>query len=320
MIIRPLLRAFAILAVFLTGCVEEPAPRLRIGSFQRPGFEPLFLARSLGYYDERRIQLVEFPTAAEMLLAWRNRAIDGATVTTDDVLRLAAEGQALRIVMVLNSSNGGDAVLARPELRDIAALKGRKVAVESNALGGYLLARALDTAGLTLADVKIVSARVDRVGLDLSIGNVDAVVAYEPHRTRIMRQGVAQIFDSSKIPGEISGVLIVPTPLADKPTAALRELTAGWFRALTFLRHNPADAGARLAAREGLAPEQFHEALELVKFATFADQRPALGSPDAPLLANMRRMADFMARAGMLASEADPAPLRSASLFPEPRR
>lgn len=285
-------------------------PRLRVGTFQRPGFEPLFLARSLGYFDDRSVQLVEFPSAAEMLLAYRNRVIDAATVTTDDVLRLAADGQAERIVLLLGYSQGADAVLAKPPATGAADLKGRKVALESNSLGGYVLARALDSAGLSLADVQIVSGRVDRHDRELVVGSADTVVTYEPFRSRILRRGTVSIFDSTKMPGEIAEVLIVPSTVASQPPAALRELKAGWFRALEYLAAQPDDAANRLAPREAITAEQFRKSLELVHFADLAENRLQLASPEATLPAQMQRMADFMMKMKMLER-----PVKSASLI-----
>jgi NitT/TauT family transport system substrate-binding protein len=316
--IFPALRCLAVVstAFLFSACVEEPEPILRIGAYQRPGFEPLFLARSLGYLDEQRVQLVEFPTAAETLLAYRNHAIDVAAVTTDDVLRLAAEGQPVRIVLLMAYSSGADVVVARQDIEDIAGLKGRKVAVESNALGSYVLSRALETAKLGLADVQLVSERVDRMGMELASGQIDAGVTYDPHRTRLARRGIKTIFDSTKLPEDIADVLVAPERLVSKPTAGLHEATSGWFRALDYLATNGEDAAARMAPREGLTAPQFTEALTRVTFIGLSENQRQLGTPGSPLLGHMRRMMDFMTRAGMLPHEVDPDPLRTARLLP----
>ena len=78
------------------GMRRDPAPPLRIGTNVWTGSEPLYLARDLGYLDPRTVQLVEYPSASEVLRAFRNQAIDGAVISLDEVLvarrgRLAAE-------------------------------------------------------------------------------------------------------------------------------------------------------------------------------------------------------------------------------------
>ena len=322
---RPLRLVFAFAGVFglalllpfaFGGCLKEPEEPLRVGTFLRPGFEPFFLARSLGYYPASKIKLVEFPSSSDLVLAWRNRAIDAAAITSDDILRLAAEGQTFKVVMLLDQSAGADAVLLRKELPGIAALKGHKVAVESNALGGYLLARALKSADLHLSDVQMVSARIDRVERDLILKNVDAVVAYEPYVTRILARGsVRTAFDSSQLPGQIFGALIVPTPQAERPSAGLQELAAGWFRALHYLAEQPADTARRLASREGLTPAQFAQTLGAVKFTSREENGKWLHPDDATVAVPWKELAGGLAECGMLPGPLDPAGLRSDILF-----
>lgn len=309
-------RLLPALLAALAGCVEDPVPRLRIGTFQRPGFEPLFLAQRLGYLSEERVQLVEFPSVAETLLAYRNHAIDAATVTSDEVLRLAAEGQSPRVVLLMDHSAGTDAVLALPAVADVAALKGQKVAVESNALGGYVLSRALATAGLTVADVHVLSGRVDRAFVELAPGGAVAAVSYEPQRSRLARRGARPIFDSSQLPGEIADVLIAPAALVEKRQPALREVTAAWFRALDYLATRGDDAVVRMAPREGLTPEQFRDALRLVTFAGLSENHRQLDGATPALAEGMRGMMDFMLKAGMLPHAVDPAELRDARALP----
>jgi len=289
-----------------------------VGTFLRPGFEPFFLARSLGYYSASRVKLVEFPSSSDLVLAWRNRAIDAAAITSDDILRLAVDGQAFKVVMLLDQSTGADAVLLRKELSGIAALKGHKVAVESNALGGYLLARALESENLKLSDVQMISARIDRVERDLTLNNVDAVVAYEPYVARILTRGaVKSAFDSSQLPGQIFGALIVAPAQAERPSSTLRELCTGWFRALEYFGQQPADTARRLASREGLTPAQFTQTLSAVKFTSREENGKWLHPNDATMAVPWKELADGLAECGMLPQSIDPAGLRSDILFRE---
>ncbi len=316
-----LLKSFGLVVVLagLVGCGSEPPSRLRVGTVPWPGYEPLYLARSLGYYHERRIQFVEFPSTAELLLAYRNGAIEAATVTVDEVLRLAADGLEPRMVLLLDTSHGGDVVLARKTVPDVAALRGQKVAVESNTLGSYVLARALESAGLTLADVQIVSARVDRLEREVVTNDVAAVVAYEPYRTKLLARGLHVVFDSTQMPGEIVDALIVPRALAAKPPAALHELAAGWFRALDYLAAKPDEAIASMARRSGMTKEDFGAAWKLLRLGDRAENRRGLALDDREMPARLRKVGEFMLKIGMLEREVDPGPLRSDVLVREAR-
>lgn len=63
---------------------------LRIGTLVWPGYEPLYLARERGYLDPKSVRLVEYPSNSEVTRAFRNRAIEAAALTFDEVHPLLA--------------------------------------------------------------------------------------------------------------------------------------------------------------------------------------------------------------------------------------
>ena len=103
---------FAGIALLTTlgGCVREPEAALRIGTNVWIGSEPLYLARELGKLDPASVQLVEYPSASEVLRAYRNQAIDGMVISLDELFGLAEDGYDPRIILVVDVSNGADVV------------------------------------------------------------------------------------------------------------------------------------------------------------------------------------------------------------------
>ena len=68
--------ASAISSASLAACGAKPQRKLRVGTILWSGYEPLFIARHLGAYDDRSIQLVDLPAASDVVLAFQNRAVD----------------------------------------------------------------------------------------------------------------------------------------------------------------------------------------------------------------------------------------------------
>ncbi|RPI40603.1 MAG: hypothetical protein EHM59_21520, partial [Betaproteobacteria bacterium] len=130
-------------ALAVPGCVRAPEPPLRIGTNVWIGSEPLYLARELGHLDAKAVQLVEYPSASEVLRAFRNQAIDGMVISLDELFGLAIDGLKPRIVLVTDISRGANVVVGRQGMESMHDLKGKRVAVESGALGAYVLSRAL---------------------------------------------------------------------------------------------------------------------------------------------------------------------------------
>lgn len=162
--VPPKRRAFSLMGiclavVLLLSACTRPATEspLRIGTNNWPGYEPLYLARDLGHYKGTPIKLVELPSTSEVMHALRNRTLEGAALTLDETLTLLDSGFHLKIILVMDFSDGGDVLLAKPEIASLSALRGKRVAVEYTAVGAIILDAALNAAGLSASDITIVS-------------------------------------------------------------------------------------------------------------------------------------------------------------------
>ena len=226
----------------LAGCGREPEAALRIGTNVWSGSEPLYLSRELGKLDPASVQLVEYPSASEVLRAYRNQAIDGMVISLDELFGLAEDGYDPRIILVVDVSNGADVVVGRPGMRSMKDLKGRSVAVESSALGAFVLSRALAVSGMQASDVNVVHLESNEQTGAYEKGQVDAAVTFDPYRAQFLRAGAATLFDSTQIPGEIVDLLAVRQTALERHPKAIQALLAGWFDALDYVRNDPHDA------------------------------------------------------------------------------
>ena len=297
-------------ALALAACDTEPPPRIRIGTSVCPALEPLFLARHLAVLDEKAIQIAEYPTVSELLLSFQNRALDAVTVTVDDAARLVSYRQDLRIVAILTYSNGADALVGRSDLPDVAALRGKAVAFETDTLGAYFLARALDRNGLKPQDVIMRSSRADRLNRFISMNLADAVVTYEPYRGSLLRSGGKVLFDSAQLPGEIVHVLAVRSDVLVRHASALRLMMRAWHEAAKYLVEHPRAAAEVVAIRERTTSDLFVASLDLLRFAK-PEESSKLLAPGANDFSRMlQATADFMLKFDLLPSPVDTSSLR----------
>ncbi|TAG54665.1 MAG: nitrate ABC transporter [Oscillatoriales cyanobacterium] len=293
--------------VILASCTKAEAP-LRVGANVWPGYETLYLARSLGYYDNTPIRLVDYPSGTEEVRAYRNGEIEAAGISIDQALVLAATNPDVKIVVVMDFSNGGDVILGKPEIPNLQGLKNRPVGVESTALGAFIITRALEQKGMSPKDIKIVSLGVSEHERAFKDGKVDAVVTFGYARTKLLAVGAKQLFDSSQIPGEIVDVLIVRDDVINKQPKALQALVDGRFRALDYLTKNPQDAASRIAPRTGVTPEQFLESLKGLSSPSLQENQKLLGKTDPSLLNGVKRLSQVMLENKLLPKAVNPAP------------
>lgn len=276
------------------GCSREPQTPLRVGTNVWPGYEPLYLAREQGYYPAESVRLVEYSSASEVIRAFRNGAIDAAALTLDEALVLAETTSGLSVVLVLDVSNGADAILGQPALSTLRDLKGKRVGLETTALGAYVLTRALQTVEMTPSDVRTVSLEISEHERAFREGRVDAVVTFDPARTRLLAAGARQLFDSSRLPGEIVDVLVVRRTFSAKQGGQISQLVHGWFRALDFIRKDRSRAASLMAQRERLSPNDFLKSLQGLNFPTIEANGVMLAGPASTLVHTAEELSRVM--------------------------
>jgi NitT/TauT family transport system substrate-binding protein len=282
--------------------MREPESPLHIGTNVWIGSEPLYLARELGHLDAKSVRLVEYPSASEVLRAFRNQAIDGMVISLDEVFGLAVDGLQPRIILVVDVSHGADAIVGRPGMHAMKDLKGRRVAVESGALGAFVLSRALALNGMKAGDIKIVQLESNEQPTAFQKGQVDGAVTFDPYRAQLLRAGGATVFDSTQIPGEIVDLLAVRASVLDKQPKAIQKLLAGWFGAIDYLKREPRDAARRMGIRQQTSGEQFLQALQGLHIPSREENLDMLSGATPGLAVTGGRLMDLMLEAKLLSA------------------
>jgi NitT/TauT family transport system substrate-binding protein len=311
--------AFAAILVALGGCAREPETPLRIGTNVWIGSEPLYLARELGKFDPATVQLVEYPSASEVLRAFRNQAIDGMVISLDELFGLVADGLNPRVIVIVDVSHGADVVVGRGGMKSMHDLTGKSVAVESGALGAFVLSRALTVNGMQASDVNVVHLESNEQPSAFEKGQVDGAVTFDPYRAQFLKAGAKILFDSTQIPGEIVDLLAVRASVIEKRPKAVRALLTGWFAAIDYMAHDPKDAARRMGIRQQTSGEQFLEAQKGLHVPSRDENLKMLGGPNPALAVTGRRLMTLMLDAKLLKSDLQiekllaPAPLESLS-------
>jgi NitT/TauT family transport system substrate-binding protein len=314
---RLCLVAWLLLVCAMTGCARNAEPALRIGTNVWIGSEPLYLARELGQLKPEAVQLVEYPSASEVLRAFRNQAFDGMVISLDELFGLAVDGMKPRVILVVDVSHGADVVVGRSGMRTMKDLEGKRVAVESGALGAFVLSRALALNGMQTGDVNVVHMESNEQPGAFEKGQVDGAVTFDPYRTQLLSVGARTLFDSTQIPGEIVDLVAVRATVLDKQPKAVHALLEGWFKAIDYLRSDPKDAARRMGIRQQTTGEQFLAALGGLRIPSREENLKMLGGPTPGLVASGNRLLALMLEAKLLRTGLEieevlaPAPLAS---------
>lgn len=296
-------RYFALLLCALTlGCSDSEPQPLRVGVNPWVGYDPLVLSRELKLVDTKRLQIVELMSNTESIRALRNGLLDAAALTMDEAMRLADEGVAVIIIALLDSSNGADAVMVSAGIHDIAELKGKRIALEKTALGALMLDRLLQAGGLRYEDVETLNVEAAEHVNVLENGRAEAVVTFEPMKSRLAAKGFHNLFDSTRISGEIVDTLVVR-----EGTEPSREvvLLQAWQLGLRQLQADPQKAASLLAPSAELSGAEYLATLWGVQFFTLQESVAKLDRSGAGMVRDLEVLADQLQRLGLLHREPD---------------
>lgn len=289
-----------LLAAAVAGCSSPDSAPVRIGTNLWIGYEPLYIARHIGALPDAEVRLVELPATTDVIHALRAGVLEGAALTLDEVLRLREEGLELQVLLVLDISAGADSVIGRPTISNLADLRGVTVGYEPSAVGAVMLEAALAEAGLARADIRLIALTPDEHLRAFESGKVDALVTYEPVRSRLLNGGARLLFDSSRIPGQIVDVLAIRSDVARRNPTTLKRLVVGWYRGVEY-HHTVPEAALRISAeRQHLSPEELAQSYAGLRLAGPRFNREQLQGNPPPLIRSAQALGDLMVSAGLL--------------------
>lgn len=165
----------------------------------------------------------------------------------------AAAGVDSTALIIGDYSNGNDAVLARSNLT-LAQLPGKPILLVQKTVSEYLLERAMEMNGLSgnMGRLKLLNTSdSDIVGAFLGDKKNQVAVTWKPLVSEILTQdsGVKELFDSSRIPGEILDLLVVRSDVLGRPDGSgvrfAKAVTGAWYETMAQMTGSgPGAAGA----------------------------------------------------------------------------
>lgn len=302
-----LIRSLVMLVcVLMTACSEAPTQTLRIGTNVWPGYEPLYLARELGYLKGEEVRLVEYTSTSQVLKAYRNGLLDSAALTLDEAISLYDSGEDIRVVLAMDVSNGADALLGQTSIENLQDIKGKRIGVEHTALGAYFIARIVEFLDLDKKDITIVSLEVNQHERAFKEKKIDAVVTFDPPRSKIIEGGGKVLFDSSQIPGEIVDVLIVRAEKLEMFESNIDNLKWAWFKAVKNIQNTPEKFASVIDKRMRVGEETVMSVFDGLAFPDKGENDMLLSrTANKGLRVSSQKMAEIMYENSLISKQID---------------
>src|SRR5687767_2371967 len=146
----------------------QGAGKLVVGHDSWIGYSGVFIAESKGFFKEAGldVELKRFPGPGDSPPALIAGHLDLTLTTLHNLVLIAGNSPetGLKLVYLIDSSNGADGIVSKKDIATVAGLKGKKVAVTVGEANEFLLIAALEKAGLAAGDVQAVNVSADDAG------------------------------------------------------------------------------------------------------------------------------------------------------------
>ena len=279
-------RLFAGLAATLAiSSMAQAAEPLKIGYSDWPGWVAWEIAIDKQWFKEEGVDVkFEWFDYVASMDAFAAGKLDAVTMTNGDALVTGATGAKSVMILINDYSNGNDMIIGAPGINSLKDLKGKKIGVEVGFVDHLLLLNGLEKLGMKESDVELVNVPTNETPQVLASGEVSAVGAWQPSSGEALKlvPGSKPIYTSADEPGLIYDVLAVsPESLASRRDD-WKKVIKVWYRAVAYLKDPKThdDAVKIMAARVGLAPEEYAKFIDGTKILTLDEAKKFLPKAD----------------------------------------
>ena len=271
------------------------------------GWMPWDYAQQKGIVDKWakkygiEIEMVQVNDYIESINQYTAGKFDGCLMTNMDALTIPAAGGVDSTAVIMGDySNGNDGIILKDK-KSLADIKGQTVNLVELSVSHYLLARALESVGMSEKDVKVLNTSDADMVAAYGTSDVTAMTTWNPQLSEILANNPSAnlVFDSSKTPGEIIDMLVINTEtLNDNPKLA-KALTGAWFEVMSLMKKGDKEALEFMAKASGTDLAGYKSQLDsTMMFYTPADLLTFTTSEE--IAKTMKKVSEFSFDHGIL--------------------
>lgn len=290
-------------AVAIHACMpnsSETSMSMTLGSISWVGQVPIYIAQEKGFYEEAGLDftLRIFGAGGEYMSAFLSDQLDGVSPVSSEAVIMKAQGKDFKIVLVQDSSLGGDGILAKDSIASIEDFKGKKIAVDTSGVSYFFLLQVLKEAGLTKDDITAINTEPAAAAAAFQSNNVDIAVTYAPYLSEAA-EAISDgriIYDSSQMPTAIADLYLFDTAYIEANPEAVQAFVNATMKGLQYLQENPEEGLEIGAAALEMEPADLESDLKGFQLPDRETNLQMLSQPESDLYlaTTLQELADFL--------------------------
>lgn len=271
----------SLIVSFLTLKQACRVPVLRIGISAYSGGEYFILAYKKHFFEKAgvHVKIVEFGSLEDAQQAFEWHQIDGMVCSLVDamVVRQKAGVEDPKVVLISSFHRKDFAchLMTKTNLRKLSELRGKRIGVEINSFGGYVLAKALESEGLSLKDINVVPMDPTSASTFLKHERIDGTVVYPPFSNPLKKLAINTLYSTACWPKEMQlNVLLMSSKALKLHIPNLRRFVKLWDDLLDVYRNNSEACAHLLALHYSISDEDAKVRFNAVYPLSIGEQIP----------------------------------------------
>lgn len=256
----------ALSVILLVSCTSnkkqenKDMPSLSIGVMSSMDYLPLAVAQREGYFAKHgvEVKIERFMSANQRDIAFQSGTVDGGVTDYTSAALLKSGGFDMKLTSkcqapfyIVASAKSG--------INDVAALKGKKVAVSQNTVIDFCVDMALKSVGLTPADVEKVEINKipDRFEM-LRNNKIDATGLPNPFALIANSEGCNLLVAMDSLKYTVTGIVFSQSAI-DTKTEAIRKMYAAYNDGVEYLNTHQVSDIKDILIKDMMFPEAVAE-------------------------------------------------------------
>jgi NitT/TauT family transport system substrate-binding protein len=233
---------------------------LRVGITSWVGFDIARYAEPSGIFKQRGLEIdfVRFENQQDSSRAVMRGALDAAFVSLWDVMQVDPGNGKPVVLMTTNISAGADGIVAKPEIKSVEDLRGKKVGAKLGTVNHLILLEALKANQIKPSDVQLLDYSNEVAAQKIKEGEIDAAVLWEPmlgETAKNIKGNV--IYTTKQVDSLVIDALMSSDMIVKAKKAELKQFMLEWFDVMHAVETQPKEVFNTVGKKLGQSGESF---------------------------------------------------------------
>jgi NitT/TauT family transport system substrate-binding protein len=268
-----------------SGFVAKGKAPIKLAFSTWNGYMALVIASKEGYFKKHGLNVtytvIEDPV--QRFNAFKAGSLNAIATTVDTFSRTYAKGIKSVEVLGLDSSAGGDGIVADKSITKVEQLKGQSVAVSAGSTSQWLLAYVLSLHHMSLKDVKQIDLTSGDAGAAFAAGRVKVAVTWQPWLSRAEQNPNGHVLVSTKkYPTIITDHVAFAPSFVKQHRDEVKAFIAAYNDAMKLIKNDPTKAFGDVKAYLGQSADDIKATMKDVPLWTVAQSKKYYGTKKRP--------------------------------------